>query len=379
VTETGLVRLKEAYTFAETYSKSKTSATVKISLSRPHIILSFALLLSAFAATAQDIHFSQFGNSPLNLSPGLAGVFGGDLRFVGNYRNQWQSVPVPYTTFSGSVENKVYWTKGKYDRFLTGSFVLNYDRQSSIHLTSIQVGIPISVTMPLASNKFLTVGVTPAFGQRAFDTNRLTFDAQWVDCIFDPAADAREDQLFQSNSLKYFDLSAGGNLRLQSETKRSRLDVGAGLHHINRPNHDFWSSDLTEPGNVKLYSKLTIYAMGLVQLSSTFDLVGQGLYQRQGGYREVVYGGGLRMHLNQKPYRELALQVGLDYRHRYQDALIPHVEVLWRTWTLGFTYDMNPFSDVNIITNRRGGPEVALIYRFYKVKPLAKFKTCPII
>lgn len=352
---------------------------MKISLSRPRLILSFALLLSAFAANAQDIHFSQFGNSPLNLSPGLTGVFGGDLRFVGNYRNQWQSVPVPYTTFSGSVENKVYWTKGKYDRFLTGSLIFNYDRQSSIHLTSLQVGIPISVTMPLASNKFLTVGVTPAFGQRAFDTNRLTFDAQWVDCIFDPAADAREDQLFQSNSLKYFDLSAGGNLRLQSETKRSRLDAGVGLHHINRPNHDFWSSDLTDPGNVKLYSKLTIYAMGLVQLSSTFDLVGQGLYQRQGGYREVVYGGGLRMHLNQKPYRELALQVGVDYRHRYQDALIPHLEVLWRTWTLGFTYDMNPFSDVNIITNRRGGPEVALIYRLYRVKPLTKFKTCPII
>ncbi len=343
------------------------------------IIFLLTLVSAAYILPAQDIHFSQFGNSPLNLSPGLNGVFGGDMRFVGNYRNQYRSVPVPYTTFSGSVENKVYWSKGKYDRFLTGALVLNYDRQGSIRLTSLQIGIPISATLPLARNKFLTLGVTPAFGQRKFDTNHLTFDAQWVDCVFDPAADAREDQLFQNANLKYFDLSAGLNLRLQSDSKRNRIDVGGGLHHINRPNHDFWSSDLTDPGNVKLYNKMSLYAMGLLQISNNFDLVGQGLYQKQGGYKEIVYGGAIRLHLNQQPYHELALQVGVDYRHRYQDALIPHVEVLWRTWTLGFTYDMNIWSDVNVLTNRRGGPEVALIYRLYKVKPLSTFKTCPII
>lgn len=379
VTKPRTVWSSEAYILVESHSKHKYTGLVKTFIFRLRNILFPALLLSVFTLTAQDIHFSQFGNSPLNLSPGLAGVFGGDMRFVGNYRSQYHSVPVPYTTFSGSVENKIYWSKGKYNRYLTGSLMLNYDRQGSLHLTSIQIGIPISVTLPLAKNKFLTAGVTPAFGQRAFDTNRLTFDAQWVDCIFDPNADTREDQLFQSTNLKYFDLSAGLNLRLQSPLKRSRLDVGGGLHHINRPNHDFWSSSLTDPGNVKLYSKLSIYALGLVQLSSSFDLVGQGLYQKQGGYTEIVYGGGLRLHLNQKPYHELALQVGADFRHRYQDALIPHVEVLWRTWTLGFTYDANVWSDVNVLTNRRGGPEVSLIYRLYRVKPLPVFKTCPII
>ena len=379
LTKSGIAEPAKAHNFVESHSKYKYSGLVKNLISHWRFIFSAAFGLLAISLSAQDIHFSQFGNSPLNLSPGLAGVFGGDMRFVGNYRSQYRSVPVPYTTFSGSVENKIYWTKGKYDRFITGSLMLNYDRQGSLHLTSIQVGIPISVTMPLAKNKFLTVGVTPAFGQRAFDTDRLTFDAQWIDCVFDPAADAREDQLFQSTNLKYFDLSAGVNLRLQSEAKRNRLDVGGGMHHINRPDHDFWSADLTNPGNVKLYNKLSFYAMGLLQLSGNFDLVGQGLYQTQGGYKEVVYGGALRLHLNQNPYKELALQVGVDYRHRYQDALIPHVEVLWRTWTLGFTYDLNIWSDVNIVTNRRGGPEVALIYRLYKVKPLSKFKTCPII
>ena len=376
--KTGHEGLKEVFTFCRNAYQIQNSATVNTSATRPRFILLLALLLPVFAANAQDIHFSQFSNSPLNLSPGLSGVFGGDIRFVGNYRNQWRSVPVPYTTFSGSVENKVYWTKGRYDRYLTGSLLLNYDKQGSLELTSLQIGIPIGVTLPVARNVYLTGAVTPTFGQRAFDTNRLTFDAQWVDCIFDPAADMREDQLFQSTNLKYFDLSAGLNVRIQSEEKRTRLDVGGGMHHINRPNHDFWSSNLTDPGNVRLYSKISLYAMGVLQLSGNFDLVGQGLYQKQGGYEEIVYGAGLRMMLSQRAYRELALQVGVDFRHRYQDALLPHVEVLWRTWTLGFTYDMNLLSDVKDLTNQRGGPEVALIYRIYKVRPV-KFKSCPII
>ena len=59
--------------------------------------------------TCQDIHFSQFNLAPLNLNPAMTGSFNGDYRFVGNLRNQWSSVTVPYKTFAFSVEkNKVY-------------------------------------------------------------------------------------------------------------------------------------------------------------------------------------------------------------------------------------------------------------------------------
>jgi type IX secretion system PorP/SprF family membrane protein len=348
-------------------------------LLRLHFFCAFALALGATALKAQDIHFSQFGNTPLNLNPGLAGVFGGDMRVVANARSQWRAVRVPYTTFSGSVENKVYWAKGKYDRFLTGSLLINYDQQGSLQLTSLQIGIPISVTLPIAKTAFITLGATPAFGQRSFGTNKLTFDAQWQDCIFDPQSSTHETQLFQSDNLKYFDISAGGNLRIQAPDRRSRIDVGGALHHINRPHHDFWSVTLNDPGNVRLESKLSIYGNGLLQIAPNFDLVAQGLYQKQGGYREIVYGGGIRFHLNRQTYKELALQIGLDYRQRYQDALLPHVEVFYRSWQLGLSYDMNFLSDAELVTNGRGGPELSLIYRLYRVKPIPKFKSCQII
>jgi type IX secretion system PorP/SprF family membrane protein len=349
-----------------------------ITLKRFFTILGLLALLSN-ALDAQDIHFSQYLNAPMNLGPGMAGVFGGDMRFTANYRNQWRQVPVPYTTFSGVVENKFYHKKGRYDRFFTGGLMLNYDRQGDLRLTSLQIALPLSYTIPLVkknglTHNFLTLGVQPMFGQRSFGTSRWTFDEQYLDCFFDPNATISESGLIVSNNLKYFDVSGGVNYRWQAKAYRSKVDLGVGYHHINRPNHDFWEGD----NQVRLERRLAFYTSALFQIRPKVDVVGQGLWQRQGGYRQLAFGGGLRFHLNQLPYHEFALQVGANYRQTYNDAIIPHIEAHWRTWTLGVSYDIN-LSDARIVTNRRGGPEVALIYRLYRVKPLAKFKSCPII
>jgi type IX secretion system PorP/SprF family membrane protein len=329
---------------------------------------------SDLSVFGQDIHFSQFANSPLNINPGQNGVFGGDMRFIGNYRRQWASVPIPYTTFSGSVENKFYFSKGKYDRFISGGVLLNYDKQGSLNLTSINAGIPIALTLPVQKNTFFTIGVTPAFGQRSFGTDKLTFDAQYVTCFYDPAASTRESQVFTNSSLTYFDLSAGANLRFQASKSRSKLDVGGGVFHINQPSHNFWGSN----GDVRLRNRNAFTAHGILQMSNMVDLVGMALHQRQGTYREWVFGLGGRYHLNTKVGQELAIQGALGFRSRYTDAIVPQVEVLWKTWQFGLSYDINA-SNFDLATNRRGGPEVSVIYRLYRVKPLPHFKTCPII
>ena len=56
---------------------------------------------------AQDLNFSQFYMLPLLRNPGIAGVFEGDLRISGAYRNQWQSVTTPFRSGAMSVEYKI--------------------------------------------------------------------------------------------------------------------------------------------------------------------------------------------------------------------------------------------------------------------------------
>jgi hypothetical protein len=48
----------------------------------------------------QDIHFSQFFETPLLRNPSLAGIFTGDIRLQMVYRDQWGSVTDGYRTGS---------------------------------------------------------------------------------------------------------------------------------------------------------------------------------------------------------------------------------------------------------------------------------------
>jgi type IX secretion system PorP/SprF family membrane protein len=330
------------------------------------------LLSASIVAPAQDIHFSQFGNSPLNLNPGLNGVFGGDGRFVANYRNQWRSVPVPYTTLSGSYEQKFYYLPGSFDRYFTGSVLFHYDKQGSLNLTTLQLAIPLGLTVPLSSQQYLSFAIQPGFGQRSFGSSNISFDEQFVDCFYSPGNPISEHIV--RTSLSYFDLGAGINFRTHGADTRSRLDVGIGAHHLNRPRHDFWGGEAANRYEARLERRWTTYAVGLLQVASGFDLMGQAQFQHQGGYREIVYGLGGRFLLQDKKYEELAVQLGVDYRQRYNDALVPHVEVLWRTWLLGLSYDITG-SDAP--TERRGGFELSLMHRLYNTK--VKAKTCEIL
>lgn len=335
--------------------------------------LAACLFWAAQTAQSQDLHFSQLANAPLVVSPGLAGIFGGDVRAAVNLRDQWRNVRVPYTTFSGSVERKFYHQKQRYDQYFTGGLLLNVDQQGALKLTTIRIGLPLSYVRPIAQNHYLSAGVLPAFGQRSLSKANLTTDAQWVGGIFDPAAPTLEDLLNIGPPLRYFDLSAGINYRYQGIVTRSKVDAGLAFHHINRPDFDFWETG----EDIRLGVRAAVYVMGAVQVSADLDAVGLLVYQKQGGYEQTLWGVAGRVHLVRESYKELALQLGVNYRSRFNDAVIPHVEAHWKTWVLGFSYDIN-VSQFKVATERRGGPELSLVYRLYRVKP-APFKSCPII
>ena len=85
--------------------------------------ITFIIALFKFGIS-QDIHFSQYNLSPLNLNPSLTGAFQGDLRFIGNHRNQWSSVSNPYATFGFSFEKEASYLNYQY------LLISNQSRQS---------------------------------------------------------------------------------------------------------------------------------------------------------------------------------------------------------------------------------------------------------
>ena len=315
---------------------------------------------------AQDIHFSQFYNSPSNLNPALTGVFKGDQRIVGNYRNQWQSVPVPYLTFSGAYDQKIF-AKFVGDGFFGGGLVFNYDKSGDGDMIWSQIGLNISYTQPLSEQFFISAGIQLLGGSRRVKPNQLTWAEQWNGDIFDPNSGNTED--FASQNKVYSSFSAGWNAHFQLKDTRTKFDLGMGVFHLNEPDISFYNQ------NINLPAKGNAYGIGSIEVHPKMDIRIFGMFAIQTEYEELVLGTALRYHLSLQRSREIAIQMGTNFR--MGDAFIPTLEIQYQALQVGFSYDFNT-SDFQVATRKKGGPEISVEYIITKVKPVKVFKACPI-
>jgi hypothetical protein len=95
------------------------------------------------SSTAQDLHFSNWNMSPLNLNPANAGMFDGDGRLIFNYRNQWKSVPVPYNTFSFGADFNLKKSLIKNTDEAVG-IIFNHDASGDGHYKINEFKVPIN-------------------------------------------------------------------------------------------------------------------------------------------------------------------------------------------------------------------------------------------
>lgn len=332
-------------------------------------MLVVAILFVAFSLKSQDIHWTQYHNSPVNLSPALTAVFNGDTRFVGHYRSQWNKVPVNYLTFSGAVDTKFFLPKLKHSLIGVG-FIFNHDEAGYSYMRSSQFGLSGAYTQQLATKHFLTLGVQGTISQRDFDYDELTFDNQWNGDIYQSSLPSREPNA--TTNVGFSDFSIGLNYHFQNPSKRSKLDLGGALYHINEPNHSFWDDP-----TVYLPSRFNLYAMGTIGVGDRIDILPRIYGSFQAPHTEIVPAISLRYHLNTTVTKETALEIGLAYRFSDEgDAIAPVIEFYHKRWHFGFNYDIN-ISQFTKATRRYGAPEMSIQYVITKVR-IGEFKICPI-
>ncbi|MFT5262637.1 MAG: type IX secretion system PorP/SprF family membrane protein [Polaribacter sp.] len=332
-------------------------------------ILFFCLLVST-GLQSQDIHYSQYYNSPLNISPALTGMYNGDMRFMGNYRDQWSSVPVDYRTYTAAFDMK-YFHKKLENGFFGGGIVLNTDKAGDSELGMTQVALSGAYTQRLNDNNMMTAGFQFGVGQRSFSLNALKFENQWNGDVYEATAGTGEN--FSNTSVAFVDVGAGFNWRLQFDEGLRRLDIGVGAFHLNKPQQKFY-----EGGDVALPMRLSFYASGEAEVNELWSVVFHGIAQFQGPNKEGITGTGVKYWLNKARGKEMAIQLGTAYRFfGRSDAVIPSVELQYLAWKFGLSYDIN-LSDFDVATNSRGGLELSLIYIITKVKPTKEIKACPV-
>lgn len=334
-------------------------------------LLIFSFMLSVVVSTnGQDIHFSQFYHSPTLLNPALTGISQADIRFSGLYRSQWQSANAPFETYFFSAENRFYKVTHPAWWF-SGGLAAYYDKSGTGNLDNTNLNFSGSFTRMLDKENYLTLGVMAGIGQRGFQYGSLTFDNQWNGDVFDPSRPTNEN--FGDTKVLYIDFGAGLNWRGQKLGTRSKIDVGVGFFHFNKPNQTFLKDEKS-----RLPLRTSLYFNPNIQLAQTFDLIGFGTVQLQGRYLEGLGGLAGRYYLDARKSREIALQFGLEYRfNSFGDAVIPVAELHYHYLVLGVSWDVN-VSGFSVATNKKGGPEIAFKYFIYRVYPLKAF-ACPLI
>jgi type IX secretion system PorP/SprF family membrane protein len=331
------------------------------------LILSFSCL-SVLIAHAQDLHFSQYNSSPLNLNPAHTGLFDGNWRVMGNYRTQWSAIPVPYNSYSIGADTRL---KTKLQNDVPGvGIVINTDKAGDSRFTTTQILVSGNYIKKLSADSvhFVSIGIQPGFTTRNFNTNNLTFDNQFDGDHYNAAAASGEN--FTQTRISYFDLGAGINYLFRLDN-RTRFMIGWAGFHLNKPKQSFFDNK-----EIKLDVKHSISCTAQFAVATHLDVIPSALIQQQGKYNETLIGLFGKYYL--KPIDGTTTALYLGAFQRLKDAFILKAAMDYRNFNVGISYDVTT-SKLRAANNSRGALEFSVIYIFKKIPPfVAKKRVCPI-
>lgn len=325
------------------------------------------LILNSAILISQDIHFSNWQMSPLNLNPANAGMFEGDGRLIFNYRNQWKQVPVTYNTFSFAADMNLNKSLIKGTKEAMG-FIFNTDISGDGNYTITDIKIPFNHKFSFKKDTSLTfaLGLLAGITNLNITASRLSYDRQWDGDAYNQALSNGEN--FDKQSKLFADVSLGAVVQKKFNQKFNAT-IGYAANHLNRPNISFNNT----PGAV-----LRIKHTESLQLKYSFNQVSAIMFEYYGNqqqkFRENLF--GLSYYHTIEPKTNTVFNIGI--LTRLKDAFITTVGLEHNNMRLQASYDYN-YSQFKRATNGRGGFEISFIYIWAKPRVFVpKTRVCPI-
>ena len=328
-----------------------------------YILNSFlAFLLVSQVSKAQDIHFSQYTETPSSINPALAGVHY-NTRVTTNFRTQWGSVATSYQTIGLSFEQTIKAKKIKGSYF---AFALNVFRDAAgdAKLNTLNPNLGISYIQKINKQMKVSGGLQGGLFYRTIDVNNLRWDKQYNGYEYNSSLPNGEPSTARG-SITSYDLGGGVNFNYAQSEKffsskdGNKFDFGASAYHYSIPANSFIVT--TE----KLYTRICAYANGDFNIPNSKNAIMPSfLYMRQGPSSQFIVGALFKFILvDQSTYTNLkkpaAISVGSQYR--YKDAIVPMLLVQYDKYAFGASYDIN-VSSLTPASKRNGGLEIMLRY-----------------
>jgi type IX secretion system PorP/SprF family membrane protein len=329
-------------------------------------IILITLLFTTWIVSGQDIHFSQFTMTPLQLDPSQAGKMGGDLRAILNYKDQWGSISNPYKTYGFSFDMRLN-KKQKKDNFFGIGISAYNDNAGDINMGLLEMNLSLAYHIKLIRSSYLSAGIQGGFGQKSLDPTALRYDNQYDGYGHNPAYSSNES--ITTPSFMYPDFSVGVSFSSGNNSNRVRsnngydgrkINVGLAVHHAPFINNSYLGDKL-QMQNLK-YVLHTITSFGIE--NTRVAIQPSGFIAYQNGATEFTLGSYFRYTLQEqsrftKFVSGSAFNLGLHYRT--EDALIVTALLEIGSFALGTSYDFN-VSGLTVASHGRGGLEISLRY-----------------
>jgi type IX secretion system PorP/SprF family membrane protein len=335
------------------------------------ILLVSISFCAALTSSAQDIHFSQYYNSPLNLNPAMTGVMDCNIRLVGNYRSQWASVlrSNAFKTFAVSYDQKI--PVGRYDYFSFGLGLWG-DKAGAVSFATNQVKLSASYSKRMGggrnSGHYLVVGAEGGVAQRSINFVAAQYGTQYDAATGTYDAGRPSNETFTRDNIVFGDFGAG-LLWFSNFAEHTSVYGGLAMTHLNSPSVSFKDGATNSNEEVVIYPKFTFHAGGEVPLGEKMTLVPSFVSFFQGPNMEINPGASFKFLMNQNRRSYQAFQLGAWYRIGKHfdkpvtsDAIILATRFEYETFTLGLSYDIN-ISPLRVASNGNGGFEFSLGYQ----------------
>lgn len=314
-----------------------------------HAFVWLFLFVGLTQTYGQDVHFSQFNQTPLSVNPAYTGMFDGNWRFANNYRNQWSAVGTPFTTISASFDKPFKLRKGSIG---LGVYVLN-DQSGAANLTANKIMLSASYKY-IINDHIILAGIQAGYTIHSYNIDPLTFPGQ-----YNPASGVFDSNMPNylegwDENINYADVNFG--VAWSSNFNDIIPVVGFTAFHINNPSMSFLRED------AKLPPRFALNAYADIPLKEKFFAKPNLYVNYQKTASNYLVGGIVGYKF---PLEELLDKVyaGAELRTQFHstDAFVAMLGVGIMGVDVGISYDMN-ISSLSQATNMRGAFELSIIY-----------------
>ena len=336
-----------------------------------HRIFSFFLFFffqfSPKYVSAQDLHFSQFFNSPLSTNPANTGFIpDADYRLGAHFRNQFSNVmSAPYKTISIFGDAQVMRNYLENGWLGIGGLLLS-DVAGAGSLKSTKLYGSIAYHQMLGNSSLLSAGFNLGWVSKRIDPSGLKYPDQFDGKFFDHALPT--SVVLANTEVNYFDLQAGLNYAY-FPTENIYINGGYSIHHINKAKESFFQ-DQTDDGLLAM--RHIAFLNAILKAGDRIIIQPNIFYTNQSNASAL--NGGFLINYNLSEFGDKELIAGLYYRSK--DAFIPTLGFQLKQLRFTFSYDVTS-STLRDYNNGMGASEYNIIKKGFYTSSPDRQSICP--